>query len=141
MKEKIKNLDTKSYIIIILFIMCFFFIFKWSFDSNNHKKERTELERNNRKLKNDRKFLDREFDKMSNKIKEDSIIIYNSRIEIQEINNEIKLKDDIISVIENDIEIYKKEIKERKKEIQYLRQNPKNRTGEELLKSIKEKTK
>jgi chromosome segregation ATPase len=141
MKEKIKNLDTKSYIIIILFIMCFFFIFKWSFDSNNNKKERTELERNNRKLKNDRKFLDREFDKMSNKIKEDSIIIYNSRIEIQEINNEIKLKDDIISVIENDIEIYKKEIKERKKEIQYLRQNPKNRTGEELLKSIKEKTK
>lgn len=138
------NLDAKSILIIILLIASLFLGYRWYFDNSSnsdYKKQVNKLREENKKLKMGRDSLSLNINKLEDDFKkikesEDSLLV---SIEISR-NKIIELKKSV-NASSNELGRLRKEVYEINKKIEEFNDNPPNRLGDDLINSIKNKTK
>jgi len=141
MKPESNTLDIKSIMIVILFLIAGIFFTQWYFGGENHRKERISLEKQNKELQKQKEDLVKDFDKLQKRFEKDSTDLEKIKIEIKYLDIKLKDKDAQISKANKDLKDFKTSMLKTKAEIQGLKDNPIKRTGDNLLESIKEKTK
>ena len=149
MKENLKEfgttfvakIDLKSIIIIILFIVCGVFYTKAMLEGNEHKEQRKELEKENRSIEKEKKKIRKEYETLLMKFEKDSIKLVKLESEYEDLNFKLIQVDK--SLKQKNKELKEALIQNQKlnKDIEEFKKNPPNRTGENLLNSVKEKTK
>jgi len=127
--------------IVILFLIAGIFFTQWYFGGENHRKERISLEKQNKELQKQKEDLVKDFDKLQKRFEKDSTDLEKIKIEIKYLDIKLKDKDAQISKANKDLKDFKTSMLKTKSEIQGLKDNPIKRTGDNLLESIKEKTK
>lgn len=141
MKPESNTLDIKSIMIVILFLIAGIFFTQWYFGGENHRKERIALEKQNKKLQKQKEILASDFEKLQKKFEEDSTDLEKIKVDIKDLDLKLKDKEAQLVKANKDLKDFKAGISKTKAEIQELRDNPIKRTGDNLLESIKEKTK
>lgn len=134
------TLDIKTILIILLFVTSTIFGLKWYFGSNVDKDKIKELEVKFKELESQKKEVDERILKWEEKFKEldkedSDLRDKQAIIEKQIINSIIMNNKD-----KQELDKLRKKIEETRKKIQEFKNNPPNRTGEDLLNSIKNKT-
>ena len=134
------TLDIKTILIILLFATSATFGLKWYFGSNGDKDKIKELEVKFKELESQKKEVDERILKWEEKFKEldkedSDLRDKQAIIEKQIINSIIMNNKD-----KQELDKLRKKIEETRKKIQEFKNNPPNRTGEDLLNSIKNKT-
>lgn len=138
------NLDVKSILILMLLIISLFLGYNWYFgntSNSDYKKQVKKLREENKKLKIDRDSLSLNINKLEDDFKkikesEDSLLI---KIEISK--SEILELNRGANVSKNELAKLRKELYEINKRIKEFNDNPPNRVGDDLINSIKNKTK
>lgn len=130
-------------VIIILILLCVVGVitFLYVFDGGNHKKEIKELQDKNSKIEEQKKKLQSEFESIMDSVSADSIKIVKLNQELFEINKKLIKKENDLKESEKELKDMKDTYNKSKKEIEKIKETPYRRSGDELLKSIKEKTK
>jgi septal ring factor EnvC (AmiA/AmiB activator) len=141
MKPDSETLDIKSIMIVVLFVISGIFFTQWYFGGENHRKERIDLQKQNKELQKQKEDLSKDFDRLRKKFEKDSTDLEKIKIEIKYLDIKLKDKDAQIYKANKDLKDFKAGISKTKAEIQDLKDNPIKRTGDNLLESIKEKTK
>jgi predicted RNase H-like nuclease (RuvC/YqgF family) len=141
MKEFLSKLTIKDWIIITLVIICSFSIFKYLTEPTGYKKRIKDLEDDYTKIETKIDSLD----KVNKKLQDESLV-YISNIEklqskIDSTQNLIDQKDIQIEKSKSEAARSKKDFENTKNEIQKLENNPIKRVGDDLLKSLQEKSK
>ena len=137
----IQKLDFKSILIVILFIISSIFITKFMLGGQNHRKEIKLLEKENKKLQKQKDSLQIEFVEIQKGLIKDSIELVKLKTQLTFINKKIEIKEIQLKKAIEDLSTFKGSLEKSKKEIDELKNNPVKRTGNELLESIREKTK
>jgi chromosome segregation ATPase len=133
------KLDIKSILIIVLLGFTLIFGYKWYFDTNNsvYKKELKELRDSNKVLQDQRDSINYKLEVLEldllNLIKNEDVL--NSKIELLSI--EIEAAKANANKSKAELNKLKKELIETRRKIDNLKQNPPNRTGEDLINSLK----
>ena len=141
MKNIISYLDLKSIIIIFLFIISGILFSRYMLDGNEHKKERKSLQKENKEIEIQKKGLEKDFEKLQELYKKDSVklvVLENQFIIIQTELDKVNIK---LNQKQKQLVYWRKNWQKTKKQVEELKKNPPNRTNEELLESIREKTK
>lgn len=135
------KLDIKT--ILILVLLAISLVFGWNWYFGGGKEFRNKI----KQLEKERKELLKERDVLINR--SDSLLYINKvleindsiqRISIERRDKEIKTLKATSTKTRKELEETRNRLLEIRKQIDWLRKNPMNRTGEDLLKSIKEKT-
>ncbi len=134
--------DIKSILILVLLGFSLVFFYKWYFSGlDGYKKEIKRLHSENKILQNKRdsvsliiKGLEIDFVKLQ---KQDSLL----KIKIQNSENDVRLAKDKANKSKSELDNLRKDLDNTKKQIEELQKNPLNRTGDDLLNSLKIKTK
>jgi len=137
----IQKLDFKSILIVILFIISSIFITKFMLGGQNHRKEIKLLEKENKRLQKQKDSLQIEFVEIQKGLIKDSIELVKLKTQLTFINKKIEIKEIQLKKAIEDLSTFKGSLEKSKKEIDELKNNPVKRTGNELLESIREKTK
>lgn len=140
MLNLLKKLDIKTIIIIFLLGVFFVFFTMYMSSGENHRKEIKNLEKQNKELQKKKEILEVEFQSVMKCVSEDSIRIVKLNKELEIINNKLDKKQTELKNAQSELKFNKENFLKTKKEIEKLENNPIERTGSELLKSIKEKT-
>lgn len=134
------KLDIKSILILVLLAGCLIFGYMWYFKSDNYKKELKELRAENEKIGQERdsinknlKKLEIEFDKL--KIREQAL-----QQKIDSLQIEIDKSKQSANRTKAELDRIRQKLAETRRKIKEFRDNPPNRTGDDLLNSIKIKT-
>lgn len=141
MKPDSENLDIKSIMIVVLFVIAGIFFTQWYFGGESHRKERKELEKKNKELQTQKESLAKDFNTLQKKFEKDSTELVKIQAEIKVLDGKIKDKDAQIDKANKDLRDFKAGMSKTKAEIKDLKEHPIKRTGNSLLESIKEKTK
>jgi uncharacterized coiled-coil DUF342 family protein len=136
-----KNFDFKTIFIFVLLTLLMSVGYNWYFKADKeYKNQVNSLKEENKKIENSRDSLsnnilslEKEFDVI--KKREDSLLI---KIDI--LDNEISDSKKKANKSKAELEALRLELLETNKKIKELRNNPPNRTGEDLINSIKNKT-
>lgn len=136
-----KKLDIKNILIIILFVGCGLFFTNYMLGGSNNRKEIKRLKEEVNDIQKKRDKLDVDFKDLESNFKRDSLELIVLKKEFALLDRKIKDKDKEIAKAKKDLNDLKKSLEGTKKEIEKLKSNPVKRTGNELLNSIKEKTK
>jgi chromosome segregation ATPase len=134
------KLDIKSILILVLLGFSLIFFYMWYFRGDNYKDELKKIKEENKILHEKRDSIDLRLNKLNVSFnllkKEDSLLrikIYNQDLEIQKFKNKANASKEQLNKL-------LKELEETRKKIQELKNNPPNRTGQDLLNSLKIKT-
>jgi len=141
MKEFLTKLDPKIYIIILLFCACGVFFTMYMLGGDSHRKELKLLQKKNKELQKQKEKLQSDFVVVMDSVRADSIQIAKLNSELYEVNKKLDKKESELKKSESELKDIKESFIKTKKEIEKLKNEPIKRTGSELLKSIKEKTK
>jgi Tfp pilus assembly protein PilO len=136
-----KNFDFKTIFIFVLLTLLMAVGYNWYFKADKeYKNQVNSLREENKKIKNSRDslsnniiVLEKEFSII--KDREDSLNIIIKKLDIQISDSKNKANKS-----KAELEALRLELLETNKKIKELRNNPPNRTGEDLIKSIKNKT-
>lgn len=140
-KEFISKLDLKSIIILVLFVLCGVFFTKMMLSGSSHRKEIKELIEENKKIEKQKNQLKSDFLLLQQNFEKDSLELVRLNNQLNKINQDILKKDAELKKAKTELVNFKSSFEKTKKEIEKLEKNPIKRTGNELLESIKEKTK
>jgi chromosome segregation ATPase len=137
----LSNLKLKDWALIVLTGVAVFFFINYTISSSGYKKEIKILESESKDIQKKRDELDKQ-----NKDLKKEAVIYIDNIDkyqkkINDISDLISKKDIEIKNLKLSLNQQRKEIEKTKKKIDELEKTPIKRTGQELLESIKEKTK
>lgn len=137
----LSKLKLKDWALIIISGIAIFFFINYLISSSGYKKEIKKLETESKDIQKIRDSLYKENEKLRQESVKyiDNILKYQSRID--SISILISKKDGEIKTLMLNINNQKKEIDKTKNKIDNLIKNPVKRTGQELIDSIKEKTK
>lgn len=136
----VTNLDLKSILIIILFIISGVFFTKYMLEGNSNRKERIELEKKNQQLEKEKRKLEKKYEDLTIKFEIDSIQLLKLQSDYEKINEELNLVNSNLEKKKVELKNYIKKLEETKRKIQDFEKNPPNRTGNDLIESIKQKT-
>lgn len=136
--EKKKNNNVKDIILIISIILMAFFAYQFF--------TQKPVSNNEEKLRKENELFQLKIDSIANEIeiiKEENKELYNNLekrdINIKNYERELEDLSKYIDYIQNDITINEDLISETESKLEYLRENPPNRTDEELIISLKTK--
>lgn len=136
-----KGLDIKSWLILILLGFGLFFFYMWYFrgpsnkgDINKLKRDIEIIQKERDSLKVSRSIMVRDFSKLRQKDSTDMIEIYRLDIVIS------NMKDQANKDKSNFLKL-KKDLDDTRKKIDELKKTPSNRSGDDLLNSLKNKAK
>ena len=137
----LSNLKLKDWALIVITGVAVFFFINYTISSSGYKKEIKKLESESKDIQKKRDELDKQ-----NKDLKKEAVIYIDNIDkyqkkINDISDLISKKDIEIKNLKLSLNQQRKEIEKTKKKIDELEKTPIKRTGQELLESIKEKTK
>lgn len=141
--DKIKKFfDIRNIIIASLVIIALVFGYMWLFSGDSSSKKRVkELEKENKILEHKEDSLT----KHTNYLEEQFNILKLKEVrlekEISSLEDQIKKSESIANQSKQQLDSLRKELFETKKKIDDLKNNPVNRVGNDLLESIKNKTK
>ena len=134
--------DIKNTIILILLIVSLLFGYKWFIESDSGSKERVkQLEKEFTELENKKKLTDLEINKWKSKfdtLQKEGDILKQENIKLEA---ETKKAEQEASKSKSNLDKLRLEMIETKNKIEKLKKNPIKRTGDDLLQSIKNKTK
>lgn len=136
------KLDIKSILILILLGFTLIFGYKWYFSGDG------EIEEKLNQLQEQYDAIELEKQK-SNKRLEDNALVIDSLMLADSLNNEkiallefnVREAEDEANESAGKLSKMKKELADTRRKIKELKENPPNRTGDDLLNSIKNKTK
>ena len=137
----IQRIDWKSVLVVFLFILVFILGGIWFFQSTGNKEELNRLHTENSQLIKERKAIEHTIDslqKIQVKLEDSKTELENRVDESTHIIDSLKKKSVVSKVGIDKAEQERSKIEQ---QIQELKKNPKNRTGEDLEKSLKEKFK
>jgi chromosome segregation ATPase len=135
------NLKIKDWALIILVGFLIVTFVNGMMTSSGYKKQIKDIENKNDAIEEQRKSLESRNVELSKKIKNDSLIVVRYQERIDSISKLISTKDGEIKTLKRSADVARKELEKTKKEIDNLLNNPIKRTGDELINSLKEKTK
>lgn len=134
--------DIKNTIILILLIVAILFGYKWFIESDSGSKERVkQLEKDFTEMESKKKISDLEINKW--KCKFDTLQKEGDRLKQENIKleSDTKKAEQEASKSKSNLDKLRLEMIETKNKIEKLKNNPIKRTGDDLLQSIKNKTK
>jgi chromosome segregation ATPase len=141
MKAFFLNLKIKDWALISLAgILIVMFVYGMM-EGSGYRRQIRAIEKENKEIEKERKSLSLRNKELPKKIELDSLNVVRYRERIDSLNELIVIKDVEIKNLKKRADIARRELEKTKKEIDNLINNPIKRTGEELLNSIKEKTK
>ena len=137
------KLDIKSMLILILLGFTLLFGYKWYFDTNN-----SEYKKELKELRNQNKVLQKERDSINYNLR----VLELDLLKLTETEKQLTLKIDSLNIEiisakinanknKEEFNKLKKELADTKKRIEYLKNNPPNRTDDFLINSLKNKLK
>lgn len=135
------KLDIKSWLIIILLGFALIFGYKWYFSGPDNKDEIKALLEENKviqkerdSLKTARHILENDFNnlRMNDSLKAS---------EIARLDKSLVIMQEEVNRSRKDFDKIRKELEETRKKIEEFKKNPPNRTGDDLINSLKNKTK
>jgi len=135
------NLKIKDWALIILVGFLIVTFVNGMMTSSGYKKQIKDIENKNDAIEEQRKSLESRNVELSKKIKNDSLIVVRYQERIDSLSKLISTKDGEIKTLKRSADVSRKELEKTKKEIDNLLNNPIKRTGDELINSLKEKTK
>jgi chromosome segregation ATPase len=135
------NLKIKDWVLIILVGFLIVTFVNGMMTSSGYKKQIKDIENKNDAIEDQRKSLESRNVELSKKIKNDSLIVIRYQERIDSLSKLISTKDGEIKTLKRSADTARKELEKTKKEIDNLLNNPIKRTGDELINSLKEKTK
>jgi len=135
------NLKIKDWALIILVGFLIVTFVNGMMTSSGYKKQIKDIENKNDAIEEQRKSLESRNVELSKKIKNDSLIVVRYQERIDSLSKLISTKDGEIKTLKRSADVTRKELEKTKKEIDNLLNNPIKRTGDELINSLKEKTK
>lgn len=135
------NLKIKDWALIILVGFLIVTFVNGMMTSSGYKKQIKDIENKNDAIEEQRKSLESRNVELSKKIKNDSLIVIRYQERIDSLSKLISTKDGEIKTLKRSADTARKELEKTKKEIDNLLNNPIKRTGDELINSLKEKTK
>jgi len=141
MKSFFSNLKIKDWALIILVGFLIVTFVNGMLTSSGYKRQIKDIENRNDVIEEQRKSLESRNIELSKKIKNDSLLVVRYQEKIDSLSNLISIKDGEIKTLKRSADNARKELEKTKKEIDNLLSNPIKRTGDELIKSLKEKTK
>lgn len=136
------KLDFKSILILILLGLTLIFGYKWYFtDNSDYKNQIKELKEKYQLLENEKKENNLIIQKY--KIELDSIMVQDSLnvIKISELESKVFEAEKQAEKSKKKFNELQKKLEETRKRIEEFKKTPPNRTGDDLLNSIKNKTK
>jgi len=145
-KNKIKNLmkyfkDIKNILILFLLVCVVIFGYKTFFTSDKLYKEKVkQLEAANKKLQEERAAIDLKIDSLNveyGKLKDRESVLAQ---EIAKRDKEIEKDKAAAAKSKAELDKFKKEMAETQEKIAEMKKHPANRTGDDLLNSLKIKT-
>lgn len=141
MKVFFSSLKPKDWVLIALVgIIVLMFVYGMM-EGSGYRKQLRDIQKENKEIEKERKSLSLRNKELSKKIEMDSISVVQYQERIDSLNTLIVLKDSEIKNLKKRADIARRELEKTKREIDNLINNPIKRTGDELLNSIKEKTK
>ena len=135
------NLKIKDWVLIILVGFLIVTFVNGMMTSSGYKKQIKDIENKNDAIEDQRKSLESRNVELSKKIKNDSLIVIRYQERIDSLSKLISTKDGEIKTLKRSADTARKELEKTKKEIDNILNNPIKRTGDELINSLKEKTK
>lgn len=137
-----KKVDLKTVLIIVLFLLALLFGFMWFFSKNNKAQGKIDkLTDDNARLEEMNKKISEEIN--AYKVKCDSLSLidkkYSKEYVILEKQNTILVNKS--NAAEKELDRLQNKLYKNRQEIEYLKKHPSNRTGDELINSLKIKTK
>lgn len=135
------KLDLKSIVIIVLTISVVGMMSSYFLFGDNHKREIKELEKKNQQIEKEKKDIDIDLNRLKNEYKLKDVLIKNLQDSAQILKEKLLQKDLEIKKANNDLDKFKKELDKTRKQIQFLESNPNYKNGDNLLNSLREKTK
>lgn len=135
------KLDIKSILILVLLGFSLIFFYMWYFrGSDNYKDDLKKLKQENKELHEKRDSIQLHLNSLNDSFnelrKQDSLLkvkISDQELEIQKFKNKANASKDQLNKL-------LKELEETRKKIQELKNNPPNRTDQDLINSLKIKT-
>jgi chromosome segregation ATPase len=135
------KLDIKSITIGILFLISLTLATLWYFSSDGYKKEVRKLKAENRKIEGERKSIMNDYVILKSELDRKMVEIETLKSRGDSLNGEILKKEiEIQKGLEEISKVRAKWIRN-KKEVDKLKNNPIRREGNDLLESIRQKTK
>src|SRR5574344_568080 len=137
-----KKVDLKTVLIIVIFLLALLFGFMWFFSKNNKAQGKIDkLTDDNARLEEMNKKISEEIN--AYKVKCDSLSLidkkYSKEYVILEKQNTILVNKS--NAAEKELDRLQNKLYKNRQEIEYLKKHPSNRTGDELINSLKIKTK
>lgn len=136
------KLDIKSIIILVLLGFSLIFFFRWYFsDIDNYKNEVNKLREANKILKSQRDSIDQRIINLQTEYDKLQVVQLKISSKILETEKEISKAREKATLSRHELEKVRKELQETRNKLTELEKNPSNRTGDDLLNSLKNKTK
>ena len=134
--------DVKTIIILVLLGISLIFGYKWFFGGDKYSKDKVkELEKSIKALQEERKVTYEQIAKY--KFSYDSLVKIEDKIKLDIADLEKKLKEaeQSANLSKEKLDKMRAELAETRRQIDELKKHPANRTGDDLLNSLKNKTK
>lgn len=135
------KLDIKSILILVLLAGCLIFGYMWYFRSDpNYKRELKELREDNKRIRNERDSINIHLIVMQSKFKNLKLREQALQQRIDSLEIEIEKSKQNANRSQADLNKLRNKLAETRRKIREMKDNPPNRTGDDLLNSIKIKT-
>jgi chromosome segregation ATPase len=136
------KIDIKTIIIGLLLVFSIIFFWKWYTNGDStYKKELDALARENKSLQDKRDSLYKERLQLENELKIIQTKSFELEREISNLEKEVEEQKRNSKKSRIELDKLRAELEETKKKIEELKTNPPNRTGDDLLNSLRNKTK
>jgi chromosome segregation ATPase len=137
------KIDSKSILIIVFLIISLFFGYKWYFntDNSNYKNQIEELRIQNQFLEKQRDSINVKINLLENNLLTLTESEKTLLIKIESLSSEIESAKKNANKSKSELEKLRAELANTIKKIEHLKSNPPNRTGDDLLNSLKNKLK
>jgi len=136
------KLDIKDILILVLLGISLFLGYSWYFKGNSGYKEKVkQLEKEYKELEKEKNLIDLEITKWKSKY--DSLEVVDKKIQsdLLLLQEEVKRAEEEAKKSKQQLSKIRAELAETRKKIEEFKRNPPNRTGDDLLESLKNKTK
>lgn len=134
--------DIKSILILVLLGFSLIFFYKWYFSGvDGYKNELKRLHSENKILQHKRDSVNLIIRGLETDYKKLQVLDSTLRVKIKKDEEEIKFAKDRANKSKGELDNLRLELEKTKKQIEDLKDKPANRTGDDLLNSLKIKTK
>lgn len=135
------KLDIKSWVIVGLVAACILFSCMWFFSGSGNRRDIKQLKKENKELQFERDSLRIVRVKLQDKVKILEDMSADKDKKIAELDTKLTILNYDLNNTKKGFYQIQKELKEALQKVNDLKRNPPNRTGDDLLESLKNKTK